>query len=187
VVGSLSISASVAFRAEVTVPLVGGGGLLGDLLSLILGRLGLGALLDPPRLILDNTLVLSGGAAGSPFTRDLSLPLPGSYTTPVGSGSGAVIGNVTLQPQASSSLTLRYRPLLSPTTRDLTILSTEQLFTRTIAPVVSGLLSSVVNPLVTRLQDRLVRPLTDLVGVQYGGADVFAVPTPACTSPKLVG
>ncbi|MEO9324900.1 hypothetical protein ABFT23_15505 [Nocardioides sp. C4-1] len=187
VIGSINVAANARLRATFTVPLLGGSGLLGSLLTTILSTLGLGSLLSPPSIILDNLVSLSGGSSASTYTRNLTLPIPASYTTPVGSGSGGLIGAVYLTPVLSSTLTLRYRPLLSPSTVDRTILRTEGLFADVLNPIISQVLSTLVNPLVSLLQSRLLMPLTQLLGVQYGGADVWAVPTATCANPKLVG
>lgn len=186
VIGSINVNANARVRAEFTVPLLGGGGLLGSLLSTILNTLGLGSLLFPPSIILDNTLTVGGGSSAPTFTRDLTLPIPASYTTPVGSGSGGLIGSVNLVPVLDSQLTLRYRTLFGEV-RNQTILRTAPLFTDVLNPIIGQVLSTLVNPLVSLLQSRILMPLTQLLGVQYGGADVWAVPTATCTNPKLVG
>jgi uncharacterized membrane protein len=186
VVGTVNVSARTHVKATVGVPLVGGGGILGTLLTSILSRLGLGSLLYPPSLEIDNFLDLTGGSAGSTFTKNLTLPIPGAYTTPVGGGTGALIGSVNLTPTSGQTILLKYRNLLGQN-RELTILSTEGLFTQAIDPITSTVLTSVVNPLISSLQTNVLTPLTALLGIQYGGADVNAVPTATCAGPKLVG
>ena len=53
--------------------------------------------------------------------------------------------------------------------------------------IVSNAVSTVVNPLITQVNNTLLVPLSNLLGLELGGADVFAVPRPNCTVPKLVG
>ncbi|NHA01881.1 hypothetical protein G5V59_25620 [Nocardioides sp. W3-2-3] len=53
-------------------------------------------------------------------------------------------------------------------------------------PVLSGVAAS-LNPLLTSLQTAIITPLSKMLGLQVGGADVFAVPTPTCQGVRLVG
>lgn len=183
VVGNIDLTAFSRVRARFS-PL-STGSLLGDLLR----ALGLSSLLDLlsiPTLVLDSELRLAGGTRASTFSKDLTLPIPGAYTTPVGSGSGALVGSVYLNPTLNTTLSVEYQRLFqSPRTQ--VILNTSPLFDDVLGPIVNGVLGSVVNPLVSTLQNAVLLPLTQLLGVQYGGADVWAVPTASCSNPRLVG
>lgn len=56
-----------------------------------------------------------------------------------------------------------------------------------LGPIVSGLLSGLVNPLIQGLDAVLLSPLLNTLGIDLSGADIFKYRTPKCDSPKLVG
>lgn len=55
-----------------------------------------------------------------------------------------------------------------------------------LAPIVNSLLSGLVNPLVQNLDDELVAPLLNSLGLDISGADLFVRRTPTCERPRLV-
>ena len=61
----------------------------------------------------------------------------------------------------------------------------------TTSGILSGVLNTIttpiINPLINNLNTVLLTPLTSLLGVKIGGADVFAQPTPKCNNPVLAG
>ena len=183
VVGGISISATAG--ATGTVDPVGG------LLNNVLSLLGLGSLLKPPYLTLDASLAVGASSpAASSYNKTVTVPIPGGYTTPVGSGTGTVIGPVTATPKVSTNLVLHYWDGLLVLGSWKTLNITDPLnsvFTGVVNPLVSSLLTNVLNPLVATLQTALVEPLAKVLGLQVGGADVFAVKEPTCKGPKLVG
>lgn len=179
--GALNLTASIGVSGQVD-PL-GGSSLLADILNL----LSLGSLLQPPYLTIDTSLNLYAGApTATTYDKTVTVPIPGGYTTPAGSGSGDLLQAVTLTPQASTDVVLHYYQLLGGwKTQHLTD-PLNTVFKDVVTPLTSTLLSSLVNPLIQSLQDQLVKPLEQLLGLQLAGADVFAVPTPTCGLPKLV-
>lgn len=52
--------------------------------------------------------------------------------------------------------------------------------------VVDALVNNLVSPLVQGLDDALVAPLLNLLGLDISGADVYAHRVPKCTTPRLV-
>lgn len=180
VVGGINVTASLGAHVNVTVPLLGSGGLLNQVLSL----LGLGSLLNPPEIKLDTGLTVTVNSLGtSTFDKTVTVPLPGGYTTPVGSGSGIILGPTSATTSGTTRMTVVYG-LLGTQTR--TVLNADPLYSTVLNPILSGVASS-LNPLLTSLQSALITPLSKMLGLQLGGADVFAVPTPVCNGVRLVG
>lgn len=182
-VGAISLTASTRLTASIGVPL--GDSLIGPILNL----LGLGSLLRPPSLVLDAPVSISGRSAAGGFDKTLALPLPGSYQVPQGSGSGVLLTVPSVAVTSAATLDLRYWDPgvlgIGAQYRTQRVLDTAPLFSSVVNPVLSAVTGSVLTPIVTVLQDALVLPLARLLGVQLGGADVFAVPTPTCRAPRL--
>lgn len=180
VVGGISVRATLGAHLSVSVPLTGSGGLLSQVLSL----LGLGSLLNPPEIKLDTGLTVTASSpAASTFDKDVTVPLPGGYTTPVGSGSGIILGPTGAQTSGTTQMTVFYG-LLGTQTK--AVVNGDALYDTVLNPVLSGVAAS-LNPLLTALQGAVITPLSDLLGLQLGGADVFGVPTPTCNGVRLVG
>lgn len=181
VIGGVSVTASLGAHVNVTVPLLGSGGLLGQVLSV----LGLGSLLNPPEIKLDTGLTVTASSPGaSTFDKTVTVPLPGGYTTPVGSGSGIILGPTTATTSGTTKMTIAYAGLLGTQTK--VVLNADPLYGTVLNPVLSGVAAS-LNPLLTTLQSAIITPLSKLLGLQLGGADVYAVPTPVCNGVRLVG
>lgn len=184
ILGSISLAGSLGVKARVDP--------IGSLLNSILSLLNLGSLLKPPYLTLDSSVSLAAGAppATTYDKTGLVVPLPEGYETPTGSGTGDILQPLSVTPVVNTDLVLHYwegllllgqwkeRHLTDP-------LNT--VFNSVLSPITSTIVSSILNPLVQALQEQLVKPLADLLGLQLGGADVFAVPTPTCGAPRLVG
>ena len=180
VVGSINVNASLGPHVKVTVPLLGSGGLLGQILSV----LGLGSLLNPPEVQLDTGLAVNASAPPTgTYDKEVTLPLPGSYTVPAGSGSGVILGPSTAQTTGTTQMSIHYG-LLGNQVK--TVLNADPLYSTVLNPVLSGVVAS-LNPLLTALQNAIITPLSKMLGLQVGGADVFAVPTPTCQGVRLVG
>jgi uncharacterized membrane protein len=182
-VGAISLDASTRLRASIGVP-------LGDaLITPILNLLGLGSLLRPPTLELDAPVSIAGHATAGGFDKTLDLRLPGSYEVPQGSGSGVLLTVPSVSVTSATTLDLRYWDPgllgIGAQYRTQRVLDTAPLFSSVVNPVLSSLTGSVLAPLVTTLQNALVLPLAELLGVQLGGADVFAVREPTCRAPRL--
>ncbi|GAA3674075.1 hypothetical protein GCM10022237_37020 [Nocardioides ginsengisoli] len=180
VLGSAKVSASLGAHALITVPLLGSGGLLGQILSV----LGLGSLLNPPEIKLDTGLALTAQSPGATNdSKTLTLPIPGAYTVPVGSGSGVILGPVAASTSGTTQLSINYGLLGN---QNKVVLNADPLYNTVLNPILSAVAAS-LNPIVTTLQNALITPLSQLLGLQLGGADVFTTPTPTCKGPRLVG
>lgn len=140
------------------------GGLLGSILSVQVG----------------GSVTVTASLPQSAATQTASLLVPGAYTTPVTVGSSTLnVSNWTVT--VTPSLTLKASGLLGTIT-----LNASQIAQLT-STIVSNLTSGVVNPLLSTVDTTVISPLSTLLGLEYGGADVYAVPTPDCTTPALVG
>lgn len=182
VVGGVKVTATLGAHAVVTVPLLGSGGLLSQVLSL----LGLGSLLNPPKITLDTGLTtVASTPASANYDKTVTVPIPGGYTTPVGGGTGPILGPLNSTTSGTTSMTITTFGLLgNPTT--ITVNPSAALFDTVLNPVLSAATNS-LSTIVGNLQAMLINPLAKLLGLQLGGADIFAVPTPTCSGPRLVG
>jgi uncharacterized membrane protein len=100
-------------------------------------------------------------------TVQIRLP-PTSYDAPVSTGTGTVLPGLTI---GNLHAVLLGAIDLSPI----------------LAAVSDAVLTPIVNPLVANLNSLLLEPLTDLLGANVAGADVFAVKAPTCGTSTLVG
>lgn len=178
VVGQVTLSGSTSVAASVGVPLAS------SLLTTVLQVLGLTILpAGLPTVSLSTTVSIGAGTLANPYTTDLALPLPASYSTPVGSASGVVLTGLTAD--VSSGTTVRLSvPQLLGAPRVYTY-STGALFDAIVDPVLASLTGTVLNPVLTALQTGVVAPLAALLGLQLAGADVWATPEPSCAGPRL--
>lgn len=182
VVGRVALTGTTGVAVSVGVPLVS------DLLTAVLQVLGLAVLpAGPPTLSVTASLSFGAGSSAVPYDRNVVLPLPASYSTPVGSASGVVLTGLTGQVAGGTEVRLSVPRLLGPpatstyTTGPLlaTVLSD------VLNPILTRVLSSVVNPLLSTLQSGVVAPLARLLGLQLAGADVWALREPVCGGPRL--
>lgn len=181
VVGDVDLSASLGIAANVSVDPLGGG----NLLQAILQYLGLTSLLQTPTISIDTNLVVAAGStAGGGFATEVIVPIPSGYTTPVGTGSGDLLTGLSVTTQTGTTFRLRVPRLLTGYD-DYTLTTSDSLFWAFVDPIINHLTSNILTPLVDAAQTRIVDPLAGLLGLQIGGADVFAVPTPACAAPRL--
>jgi hypothetical protein len=64
----------------------------------------------------------------------------------------------------------------------------EPLGSAPLTPLLSALTSQILNPIVSGLQAGIVEPVTELLGVTLGGADVWGVQgSTSCGNPRLRG
>jgi len=177
IVGAVAVTGSTRATAHLQVTAVS------DLLGPVLGLLGLTRLLAaPPSIDLDVSIGVSAGTLASSYSSPVRLPLPAAYTTPVGRASGVVLGDAHATPGVGATIRLTVPQLLGPPT--VTTLDAGPVFAAVLGPV-SGLVETLVNPLLRTVQTALVAPLSDLLGLQLAGADVWALPEPACGGPQL--
>lgn len=127
-------------------------------------RIHTGGLIDVNLLKLD--VVLATNPPATTQTAHVVIDSPDDWETGVQTGSG----NIGLQG-------------LAITTANVNVLS----LGLSLGAVLGPLTTIVVNPLVAVLDSALLTPLTELLGVNLSGADVFlARPEPDCSSPRLV-
>ncbi|MFW6776250.1 pilus assembly protein TadG-related protein [Nocardioides sp. CPCC 205120] len=190
VIGDVEVAASTRVTARIDPVgglLTGVGGLLRSLLGIDL----LGGS-RAPYLTLDAGLAIGAGANATGFDRSVTLPLPGSYDVPVGSGSGRLLTVPTARTTGSVGLVLNYYDpgLLgiggSWKKRDvLPTGATAALFADVLDPVLDLVLAQVAAPVVAALETAVAAPLSDLLGLELGGARVFALREPGCGTPRL--
>jgi uncharacterized membrane protein len=112
----------------------------------------------------------NAGTAGSgTSTVSIRIP-PNTYDQPVSSGSGAVVPQL-----ASGNLTVQLLGAVSLTSASIS------------SAVMSSIVTPTVNPLASNLTTKVVTGLSNALGLEVGGADVFAVQTPTCDRVALVG
>ncbi|MDT9593873.1 hypothetical protein RDV89_12390 [Nocardioides zeae] len=194
VVGGISVSATTGLGLRVNNP-------VSSVVNLLQNLLGLGNILGDllgtnraPYLVLDAGVEIHAGAgAAEGWRREVTLPLPGSYeVAPAGArGTAPVLGPLSVSTTADVSLVSHYfqpGPLgIGGSWRERTVLDTAPLFGAVVNPILSRLTANVLNPVVQGLQTQVIGPLAELLGLQLGGADVYAVRTPGCSVPNLVG
>jgi hypothetical protein len=86
--------------------------------------------------------------------------------------------SVAIDPASSAKLLgldVLNNPLLVPTLNSV------------LAAVSDVFVTKTISPLVTNINDLLTGPLATLLGLDVGGADVYAVGRPQCAVPSLVG
>lgn len=123
-------------------------------------------------------------AQATPIGKTAAIRIPpNAYGQAVSTGSGDL--GLTTTTKTPVGLTVKaYASVLGIEVRQSLSLSQENSL---IDAIVSNAVSTVVNPLITRVNSALIVPLSNLLGLEIGGADVYAVPRPTCTSPLLVG
>lgn len=77
-------------------------------------------------------------------------------------------------------------PGITVTSGDLTLLSVISLGPL-VGAITSGLITTLVNPLISNVNTLLVGPLATLLGLKLGGADVFLDQLPTCKTVGLTG
>lgn len=113
------------------------------------------------------------GTFGPAGTGSVSIRIPpNTYGQPVSSGSGVVLPQM-----ASSNLSVPYAAGLPLGVTVPGIISS----------VFSSIVAPTVNPLTTNLNTIVNTPVSKLLGLELGGADVFAVRAPSCGDVSLAG
>jgi uncharacterized membrane protein len=56
-----------------------------------------------------------------------------------------------------------------------------------VAEVTTSIVNPIVNPLIGNVNNLLLGPVSDALGLRLGGADLYMMKSPTCTSPGLVG
>ncbi|WP_181642098.1 hypothetical protein [Nocardioides massiliensis] len=180
VAGPVSVAGTLGFNVSSNP--------LGGLLDLLLGwlKLSLLDLLSAPTIVVEGNVGV-GASIPMPdaYNRSVSIPLPTGYGVRHGTGSGVLLSTPTIEATSATNVSIHYKRLFG-SDRVVEVLNTEPLFDNIVSPVVSGL-TSVLGPLVDDvLQPLIVEPLSKLLGLQLGGADIVAVPDARCASPRLI-
>jgi uncharacterized membrane protein len=117
-----------------------------------------------------------------PGTTPANLRVPPNDTTPISTGSPTRLNmaqvSVTIDPASTAKLLgldVIGNPLLAPTLNGV------------LAAVSDVFVSKTISPLVANINSLLTGPLAELLGLDVGGADVYAVGRPKCAEPKLAG
>jgi uncharacterized membrane protein len=115
-------------------------------------------------------------------TTPANLRVPPNDTTPVSTGStirlNSANASVAIDPASTAKLLgldVLNNPLLVPTLNAI------------LGAVTDTFVAKTVTPLVANINDLLTGPLATLLGVDVGGADVYAVGRPQCAVPGLKG
>jgi hypothetical protein len=111
-----------------------------------------------------------------------NIKVPPNDTTPVSTGSTIRLNsadvNLSIDPASTAKLLgldVLNNALLVPTLNSI------------LAAVTNTFVSKTVTPLVANINDLLTGPLATLLGIDVGGADVYAVGRPQCAVPDLKG
>lgn len=103
----------------------------------------------------------------------------GTAKETVNSGIGLPSATLTVE-SVSARLLVLGLPTVSVT------LSADQL-TAILSAVTSTLVTPIINPLITNVNNLLLGPVADMLGLKLGGADLYMMSRPSCTSPELRG
>lgn len=178
------VGASVSTSVHVHGSIGTNSGLLGNLLGGLTGLLG-----TVVRIDIDGDISLTASTSDPTQVETAQYRVPGNPEAwgdayPLGSGElGLNTTSVVAIPPPTLTIKVYTSLLGIPILK--TDVSASQLLQIT-TNVVSAAVSTLVNPLLTTVNDALLEPLTDLLGVKLGGADVFA-DKPVCGNPRLVG
>lgn len=155
---------------------------LADLLDNILGGI-LGSIFGNPnkKTDLEIKLSLSVGTGGAPGESVAHLKMPPNDKTPVRTGSDVRLHLDSLVPTITSikvgGASVDNIPLMKPLT-DLVI--------NGLVGANAHFLTKTVEPLLENLEGLLIEPVAKMVGLRFGGADVYAAGV-KCGSPQLTG
>jgi len=113
------------------------------------------------------------GTTAPPTGTHLKIAIPpGSYDTPVSSGSGMALTSLKVSDLQTTLLG---------------ILPLGMSLGWVIDTVVNLVVVPVLNPVLALVNQLVLGPISDLLGLNVAGVDVFAVPKPSCTTPALRG
>lgn len=166
-----------AHQVDVQVATAGVGDVGLEVPLVVKGNLGL--------TTVDLRLKLATGTHAGPESALAALSLPPNDRTPVSTGSEVLLSHLgaTDLTVTGGGVKLLGVPLVG--TELLNWITTQLL-----SPILTALVQPVLNPLIDSLNSALLGPLSDLLGLNLAGADVYGVlnqDTPSCGRPKLVG
>lgn len=182
VVGDVRVTASTGLNARIEPA--------GDLLRSLTSLLGLSSIVRPPYLELNAPVSATVLTPTPPYDKTITMPLPASYDTAQGSGSGYVLAVPRATISSSTTLVSNYYDPgflgVGAGWKQQTLLNTEPVFTNVVNPALDLLTQDILTPLVATLQSAVITPISRMLGLQLGGADVLALRQPGCGNPKLV-
>ena len=127
---------------------------------------------------LDIQLVATAAVTPADNTESVDYMVPpmqyGTAKETVNGGVGLPTATVTVQSITAKLLGL---PVSLPAATLNSILST----------VTSTIVNPIINPLITNINNLLLGPVADALGLRLGGADLYMYPRPSCTTPSLAG
>lgn len=151
-------------------------GLLGSLLGGLLGSI--------VSVQVSGSVAISASLPQSAATQTATLRVPNS---PTSYASYVSVGSTSFN---LNSWTVNTTPSLTLTAKNIlglnVTLSATQISTLT-SNITTDLVTGVLNPLLTSVDSAVISPISALLGLEYGGADVYVLPTPSCTTPELAG
>lgn len=129
-------------------------------------------------------------------TKDNALLVPPNDETPVSGNSKAALGNPTAATRSDLSIKVDNNgdgvgDVALSTLGTVVELAVSAVIDPVIDTAVTQVLDvglpAVTGPLVNSLNNQLINPLADLLGLEVAGADVYAVQRPTCETPRLAG
>lgn len=125
------------------------------------------------------TATLSTSTSAPPATNTVQFRHP-----PDGYGDKKSVGSSAILPTLSSTdVNIQLLPgfPLPP------LVGVNAVLSGLLSGVVSGIVTPILNPLISNLNSLLLTPLTQLLGVNMGGADLYFNEPPTCNNPVLAG
>ncbi|WP_182377121.1 pilus assembly protein TadG-related protein [Nocardioides sp. WS12] len=172
---SYKLNANVTVSADVKLTdLVGLG--LTSVITNLLGNI----LLLGTKLSLDVEVTLSVGTQLSPSTSTVGLSLPPNDVTPVTTGGSMSLSMATLMPTVTSVKIGGKAANLASVTAVTNLIAHE------LVTAGHGFVEKTLTPLVNNINTMYIGPVSRMIGLRLGGADVFAVEA-TCGRPRLVG
>jgi hypothetical protein len=172
---SYHIDADLSVNGEVKVTDLTGLGLLNVLQDVF------GILLDlKGKMTLEAEVRLSVGTTSSPHQDAANLSIPPNDVDPVRLGSSVYLDPSKVVPTIKS-LKLGGKTMALDRVKPLT----DKILAELVS-VSNGFLSKTLTPLIDNINQEFIGPVARMIGLRFGGADVFAVGA-RCGDPRLVG
>lgn len=172
---SYKLNANVSVKADVQLTNLIGLGLTSVITNLLGNILLLGS-----KVSLEVDVTLSVGVQLSASTSTVGLSIPPNDVTPVTTGSSMNLSMATLTPTVTSVKIGGKAANLASVT------AVTNLITHELVTAGQGFVEKTLTPLVSNINTMFIGPVSRMIGLRLGGADVFAVEA-TCGLPRLVG